>query len=61
MDDIRNRDLSGIPDEDLSPAEKRELQRRFNEFLTAIGGTLKKAKPKKKAVKWDPAVHGRKH
>ena len=33
MDDIRDRDLSSIPDEDLTPEERAELQRRMDEFV----------------------------
>ncbi len=33
MDDIRDRDLSSIPDQDLTPEERAELQRRMDEFV----------------------------
>lgn len=36
MDDLRERDLSQIPDEDLSPEERRELERRFAELVTQV-------------------------
>lgn len=36
MDDLHERDLSQIPDEDLSPAERRELRRRFDELLAKV-------------------------
>ncbi|MBL6934639.1 MAG: hypothetical protein ISR48_04440 [Alphaproteobacteria bacterium] len=57
MSDLRNTDLSEIPDEDLTPDQKDELQRRFNNFF----GPLMKAKfdqedgkSKKKVRKWTP-------
>ena len=64
MEDLRERDLSDIPDHQLSAAERRELERRFVEFLSAMrsrikGGKL--ARKRRQVVKWDPARHGRKH
>lgn len=57
MSDLRNADLSEIPDQDLTPDQKDEPQRRFNNFF----GPLMKAKldqadekPKKKVRKWAP-------
>ena len=63
MDDLHNRDLSEIPEEDLSPAERRELKRRFQEFINAVGGNFKteRTTPKKRVTKWNPETHGRKH
>ena len=65
MDDIRQRDLSDIPEGELTPAERHEIRRRFEEFVQALGhaarsGSAAKSK-KKKVLKWDPAVHGRCH
>ena len=57
MSDLRNADLSEIPDQDLTPDQKDELLRRFNNFF----GPLMKdkldqadGKPKKKVRKWTP-------
>ena len=62
-EELRNRDLSRKPVAQLSTEEKRELKRRFEEFVTAMSGTgrPKKPAPKKPVTKWDPALHGRKH
>lgn len=65
MDDIRERDLSGKRNEDLSAEEKRELARRFREFSDLVREKGPKSlglrqKPRKKRVqKWDPATMGR--
>ena len=65
MDDIRQRDFSDIPEGDLTPAERHEIRRRFEEFVQALGHAARSGKgakqKKKKVLKWDPAVHGRKH
>lgn len=36
MDDIQQRDLSRIPDDRLTAAQRRELQRRMRVFLQAV-------------------------
>ena len=36
MDDLSNRDLSQVPDEALTPAEREELKRRLDGFVEAI-------------------------
>jgi len=33
MDDLSERDLSGVADQDLSAEERQEIQRRFDSFL----------------------------
>ena len=33
MDDLSERDLSDVADEDLTPEERQELQRRMDEFV----------------------------
>ena len=64
MTDLTNLDLSDIPEDQLTPAQRKELERRFLEFLTAVRGSItggKKAPRRKTVTKWDPALHGRKH
>ena len=64
MTDLHNLDLSDIPEEQLTPAQRKELERRFFEFLSAMRGTIpgrKKAVRRKAVTKWDPLLHGRKH
>ena len=36
MDDLSNRDLSQVPNEALTPAEREELKRRLDGFVEAI-------------------------
>ncbi len=36
MDDLSNRDLSQVPEEDLTPAEREELKRRLDSFVDAV-------------------------
>jgi len=64
MTDLHNLDLSDIPEEQLTPAQREELERRFLEFLSAMRGSItgrKKAARRKAVTKWDPSQHGRKH
>ncbi len=63
--DFSQRDLSRIDDSDLSPQERRELQRRYDEFVDRLRARagLKapdKTKPKRIA-RWDPAAIARRH
>ncbi len=68
-DDLNQRDLSKIDDTDLSPQERRELKRRYDEFVDRlrVRGGLKeadKSKPKpkpKRIARWDPAAISRRH
>ncbi len=59
-DDIRHRDLSQIPEDEMTFEEKRELRRRFEEFVglmrrPSVADKLG-AKPSEKKVRpWDPA------
>ncbi len=57
MNDLRNVDLSHIPDENLTPEQKKELQHRFDKLFRGNAGTKKRAqgpaKPKK-VRKWVP-------
>ena len=63
--EFSQRDLSTIDDADLSPQERRELQRRFDDFIDRlrVRAGLKapdKTKPKRIA-RWDPAAISRRH
>ncbi|WP_420349606.1 hypothetical protein [Pelagibius sp.] len=65
-DDIRHRDLSQIPEDEMSPEEKRELRRRFEEFVglmrrPSVADKLG-ARPSEKTVRpWDPATAKKRH
>ena len=60
MDDLRQRDLSAKPESELTLEERRELKRRFEEFIGMVrkkGGleTGPKEEPKPKEVRrWQP-------
>ncbi len=63
--ELTQRDLSMIDDADLSPQERRELQRRFDDFVNQlrVRAGLKapdKSKPKR-ISRWDPAAISRRH
>jgi len=64
MEDLQHRDLSTVPDEAMSPVERRELRRRFVEFIGAMQrrklGLKAPPEKKKQVVKWDPLIHGAK-
>ncbi len=36
MDDLSNRDLSQVPAEELTPAERAELKRRLDSFVDTV-------------------------
>ncbi len=36
MDDLSNRDLSQVPEAELTPAEREELKRRLDSFVDVI-------------------------
>ncbi|WP_119460185.1 hypothetical protein [Rhodospirillaceae bacterium SYSU D60014] len=66
MTDLREADFSGRPDEDMTPEERQELQRRFTAFTTALKEQdLRRQagppapKPKKTISKWDPLTAGK--
>lgn len=65
LDDLTQRDLSSIPDAELSPDERRELQRRFEDFvglLRARAGRAVQAPAKpKRIMRWDPVALSRRH
>ncbi len=61
MDDLSNRDLSQVPDEELSLSERQELRRRLDAFVAAMQnrvfeGSTVEARPKA-ISKWDPTRH----
>jgi hypothetical protein len=64
MDDIRHRDLSEIPESEMTAEERHELKRRFEEFVglvrrPAVAGSLGKAPNQKQTQRWDPASMGK--
>lgn len=66
MDDIRHRDLSEIPEAEMTAEERRELKRRFEEFVglmsrPAVASRLGKAPSEKPRKRWDPATMGKRH
>ena len=63
--ELNQRDLSKIDEADLSTQERRELQRRFDDFVNQlrVRSGLKAAdtsKPKR-ISRWDPAAISRRH
>ncbi len=61
--ELSQRDLSTIDEADLNPQERRELQRRFDDFvnqLRARAGLKAPDKPKR-ITAWDPAAISRRH
>lgn len=62
QDDLTQRDLSGKRVQDMTPAERLEMKRRFEEFVQTMRKTGPKAKkaPAKKAQRWDPRAFGAK-
>lgn len=65
MDDLSERDLSEVADEDLTPEERAELQRRLDDFVDRLRdrhGRKRPAKPKpKRIMRWDPVALTRRH
>lgn len=58
MDDLSNRDLSQVSDEELSLSERQELRRRLDAFVAAMQnrvfeGSTVEARPKA-IFRWDP-------
>ncbi|WP_282606517.1 hypothetical protein [Pelagibius sp. Alg239-R121] len=65
-DELKQRDLSSKPDSQLTADERKELKRRFDEFVGIMrsqGMVPDKPanKPAKRVEKWNPATHGRRH
>ena len=68
MNDIRLRDLSQIPESDLTAEERRELRRRFEEFVGRLrkkGGLSVAQEPEEEEAKqvrrWDPRSMTQRH
>ena len=64
-DDLSQRDFSQIDDSDLGPEERREMLRRFGDFVTRLREragikTPEKQKPKR-ISRWDPTEISRRH
>ena len=63
--ELSQRDLSTIDDADLSPQERRELQRRFDDFVNQLRVRAGLKAPDKRTPKrisrWDPAAISRRH
>ncbi len=64
-DDLSQRDLTDVAENDLTTEERHELERRFNDFVTGLRKragvkTAEKKKPKRYAS-WDPAALSRRH
>jgi len=64
-DDLSHRDLSTIDDADLSAEERRELQRRFGDFVNQLRARAGLKAPDtnkpKRITRWDPAAISRRH
>ena len=64
-DDLSQRDLSRIAEEDLTPEERFEPQRRYEDFVALLrqrAGMKAPAKKKpKRYPRWDPAAISRRH
>ena len=67
QNDLSERDLSDIPDEDLTEEERAELKRRMDDFVERMRLERYKdpaAQPKpepKRIMHWDPATIARRH
>ncbi len=64
-DDLSQRDLSTIDDLDLSPQERRELQRRFDDFVNRLrvraGLKAPDTSKPERITRWDPVAISRRH
>jgi hypothetical protein len=64
-EELSQRDLSTIDDADLSPQERRELHRRFDDFVKRLrvraGLTSADTVKPKRITRWDPAAISRRH
>jgi hypothetical protein len=59
MSDIRQADLSHLRVQDMTPEQKAEMKRRFEEFATVYLPGKQKAEPeqpRRAAVKWVPGM-----
>ncbi len=63
--DLSQRDLSTIDDADLSPQERRELRRRYDDFVDRLrvraGLKAPDTSKPKRIVRWDPAAISHRH
>ncbi len=62
QEDLTQRDLSGKRVQDMTPAERLEMKRRFEEFVQTMrktGPAADKA-PAKPVQRWDPRSFGAK-
>ncbi len=64
-DELSQRDLTDVAENNLTTEERHELERRFNDFVTRLREragvkTAEKKKPKRYAS-WDPAALSRRH
>ncbi len=64
-DDLSQRDLTNVTENDLTTEERHELERRFNDFVARVRERVgvksaEKKKPKRYAS-WDPAALSRRH
>jgi len=63
--ELSQRDLSTIDDADLSAQERRELQRRFDDFVNRLrvraGLTAAETSKPKRITRWDPAAIARRN
>ena len=63
-DDLSQRDLTDVAENDLTTDERHELERRFNEFVTRLrerAGVKTAEKKPKRYASWDPAALSRRH
>lgn len=64
-EELSQRDLSAIDDGDLSPQERREIQRRFDDFVKRLRAradlTAADTSKPKRITRWDPAAISRQH
>ncbi len=64
-DDLSQRDLTNVAENDLTTEERHELERRFNDFVTRLRerAGVKSAETKKpnRYASWDPAALSRRH
>jgi len=59
MTELRHSDLSRIRDEDLTPEQRKEIERRFHAFTRALAQVKNPPgrKTRKPTVKWAPKRH----
>ena len=63
-DDLSQRDLTDVAENDLTTEERHELERRFNDFVTRLrerAGVKTAEKKPKRYASWDPAALSRRH